>query len=126
MPISLQWHNDARDIIYLCYEEFTTPEHYQAVEDARAMMDTVPHNRVDLIIHMTGSLRPLRDYSAHGSNSLNNPHPKLGVIVIVYNNRLMLPLITLGIKFDARTRETYRVAASIEQAEAIIAAERDQ
>ncbi len=126
MPVSMHWHNAEKDILFVHYEDYTVAEHYQAVTDAKAMMDTVAHDRVDIINHLGGNIRPLMESSQHGSNILSNPHPRLGVIVIVYTNRLMLPLITLGVKLDARTRKTYRIAASVQQAEKIIAAERAQ
>ena len=124
MPITMQWHNAEQDILHIHYVDYTIPEHYQAVDDAKAMMDAVDSPRVDIIGIMEGSLKALMQSSQHGSNILSTPHPRLGIIVFVYTHRLMLPLIIIGMKFDARTRKYYRVAPTVEQAEAVIAKER--
>jgi hypothetical protein len=126
MPIHVKWHNEARTIIRYEFEGvWTWDDLYAAIRDVNTMMGSVPY-RVDVIITMFNSRTVPSGALVHMRSGSTRAASNWGMGVFVGNNPLVKALLTAFTKVYPRFNQRYAIAASLEEAEALITSRRDE
>ncbi len=125
MPVSIQWDNADKTIIYARYERWSWDDFYNAVKESANLSLTVEH-QVDIIAHLTDSVIPKGSAFSHSGAALKQNNDKLGLIVVVTSNRFILSLMQASSRIVPGWQKKYRISSTLENARELIANERQK
>jgi hypothetical protein len=115
MPITSQWANPEKTIVYFIYEKPWNLEEFQSgVEQVNALLDTVQHP-VDMIIHMRDGLPSLVD-SGPFRSVIRNFHPNIRNTALVGANDFVRRTITAFMRVLGQQNHPFFFAATLEEA----------
>ena len=123
MPVSIEWDNADKTIIYARYEHWSWDDFYNAVKITTDLSLTVNHN-VDIIAHLADSIIPQGSAFSHSGAALKQDNDKLGLIVVVTSNRFILSLMQVSSRIVPGWQKKYRMSDTLENARELIAQER--
>ena len=125
MPVSIQWDNADKTIIYARYEHWSWDDFYNAVKESADLSLTVEHH-VDIIAHLTDSVIPRGSAFSHSGAALKQNNDKLGLIVVVTSNSFILSLMQASSRIVPGWQKKYRISSTLEIARELIANERQK
>lgn len=120
MSVRMFWEDEREDILrYEVEGEWTWNELYMLYNQAEVNVE-----RVDVIAHFSADSRIPADMMLHLSTIASMQEPNVGLCVIVTRNDMLRRMVNTAAKLYPHTRQIYRTAISISEAQAIIAADR--
>ncbi|MBI5667213.1 MAG: hypothetical protein HZC41_04325 [Chloroflexi bacterium] len=128
MPVHIQWDDDAHTIIRTTGEgKWTWDEYHEAIQRTVQLMKSVNHS-VDLIhVRLPSSTMPPGSPMPHYQHSLRLMPPNTGINVFVNASPFARALMGVFMKLYAGRMEGKNyIAASVEEARALIVRERAQ
>jgi len=128
MGVKVQWDNTEKTIVRYIYEGRWTWDEFYAVQDELARMLETVNYKVDIIADMRASAGSPSGSLAHARRVLTSRHPQTGITVLMGANRFVKLLVDVVRQAYPALFEQYnvRLASSIEEAYALIAAAREQ
>lgn len=121
MAVTSGWYDDEQTImLYTFTGAWTWEELYPAYQQAIQMENSVPY-RVYVILDMRQSRRIPPAALTHLKSITDHQPDNLGVSVFVTTDRFSHALYEMGSKLYSRIRDYFEVAATLEDALAIIA-----
>ena len=127
MGFTVDWIDEARTI--LCYTvegKWTWEQFYSARDRARQLADAAEAGLIDTIIDIrNGSLMP-NSALTHFRNLSQHSHTRIGVgtAVIVGDNLFVKSMMTVMRTVNGKRMEKFHIAATIEDALALLARQR--
>lgn len=116
MPITSEWANPEKTIIYFLYEQPWNAEEFHAgVLRTNALLDTVQHP-VDMIIYMHGGL-PNLSSSWPFRSVMRNFHPNIRYTALVGANDFIRRTITAFMRVMGQQNHPFFFAATLEEAQ---------
>ena len=121
MPITVQWDNEEKTIIYYTFDgAWTWDEFYAVYRDVYAMLDTVQHP-VHAIVDLRSSRLLPRDTLTQMRRLTYEQHENGGMTVFITSNPLAHTFYTLLTNLYRRALEIFRLAATPEEAYQMLA-----
>src|SRR5882724_11718384 len=116
MPITSQWANPDKTLIYFIYEQPWSAEEFQvAIAQTNVLLDTV-HHPVDMIIHMRDGM-PSITSSLPFRSMMRNFHPNIRYTALVGAGDLLRRTITAFMRVLGQQHHPFFFAATIEEAQ---------
>lgn len=124
MPVRMFWEDEREEILrYEVEGEWTWEESYTQYD--RAMVPESDYlYRVDVIMHFFPGSRLPADAMLHMATMAQQQPENIGLIVLVTTHDMLRRMVNTAAKLYPHTRQLYRTATSISEAQAIIAADR--
>ncbi|MFN8375085.1 MAG: hypothetical protein U0694_19690 [Anaerolineae bacterium] len=120
MSVEVMWDNAEQSILRFVFEgKWSWEELYPALNEAFEMEKSVPH-RVHAILDMRKSVSVPTDVLMHVKNISDQQLEKSGLSVIVTHNSFIHMLYQVGVKFYSKIDYYFRVAATMDEARAMI------
>jgi hypothetical protein len=124
MSVRVYWEDQSKTIVrYDFAGAWTWNELYAAYYEAIAMERSVAH-RVDVILDLRASGPIPANALLHLKNFSEKQPPNIGLSFFVTSNNFIRSLYQVGTKFYGKIAHYFRVAATLEEASAAIAADR--
>ncbi len=123
MPVSVQWDNPEKTIIYARYERWSWDDFYSALSQCTELSATVDH-RVDIICDLVDSVVPKGGTISHAAATLKQDNYRGGIIVLVTPNRFVQALTQMTSRVLPDFKKKYRIVSTLESARELIARER--
>lgn len=120
MPIRVIWDNEEKTVIQYLYEgRWTWDDFYKALNQARAMIDTVNH-KVDFIVNIKSSSILPENALSRGQSIGSSPHPNQGVTIVVGANSFMQSMYNIFSKVYGKAAGNLKISfvATPEEAQA--------
>ncbi len=124
MPVSVQWDNPEKNIIYARYERWSWDDFYDALTQCTALVSTVNH-RVDIICDLVDSVVPKGGTISHAAATLKQDNNG-GIVVLVTPNRFVQAMTQVSSRVLPDFKKRYRMTSTLESARELIARERQQ
>jgi hypothetical protein len=126
MSVAVRWSNLEKTIVVYDIEgRWTWDEFYPAYNEAIAMELSVTH-RVDVIVDLHHANLLPDNVLTHIKNISDKQPPNIGITVIVTKNRFVLTMYQIGTKFYGKIGHYFRVAATTDEAYAMIQSTRQE
>lgn len=122
MPVSVQWDNPEKTIIYARYERWTWDDFYSALAQCVELSATVDH-MVDIICDLVDNLVPKGATISHAAATLKQDNYRGGIIILVTPNRFVQALTQMTSRVLPDFKKKYRIVSSLEDAHQLIARE---
>lgn len=125
MGIQVSWHDEHKTIMLQVFEgKWTLEDYYRLVDEAAALIRPLPHT-VHIIADASRSALPPSQMVSGMRYALNKMPSNQGITVFVQPGTLASALIDLAKRFSPRAASTVFIAASREDALALIAQHAD-
>src|ERR1041385_83008 len=115
MPVSVQWDNPEKTLIYIRYQHWSWDEFYKALDDCMQLSHTVDHP-VDIICDLTDSLVPKGATISHAAATMRLDTTKGGLVVLVTSSRFIQSLIQMSSRIIPGFQERYRLTPTLSSA----------
>jgi len=125
MPVSVQWDNPEKTIIYARYERWTWDDFYTALSQCTELTNTVDHI-VYIICDLVDNVVPKGGTFSHAAATLKQDTDRVGLIILVTPNRFIQALTQMSSRIVPGFQKKYRMVTSLENARQLIARESQQ
>jgi hypothetical protein len=125
MPVTVQWDNPEKTIIYARYERWSWGEYYKALAECTELSHTVDH-QVDIICDLVDNLIPKGGTISHTMATLKQDNDRVGLIVLVTPNRFIQALTQMSERIVPGFKKKYRMTSTLESARDLIMKERQK
>lgn len=123
MGFQVEWDDTDHSIVrYTIFGRWTWDEFYVARDQARKMVDTVAHDRVNVIIDLhSGNLFP-QNALLHFRKMPSESHPKFAnsTIVIIENNLFVDSLMNIMRRVNRQAMQNFYSARSLDAARTLL------
>lgn len=120
MPIHISWYDEQKTILLEVFEgKWSVEDYYRLIDDAAAHLATVPHT-VHIMIDAAKSALPPSAMMGGMRYAIRKRPLNQGITVFVQPGSLARALIELGKRFSPATTADVLIAASREEALALI------
>jgi hypothetical protein len=125
MPVSVQWDNPEKTIIYARYERWSWDDFYQALDDCTKLSLTVDH-QVYIICDLVDNLIPKGGTITHAAAAIKQDNERVNLIVLVSSNRFVQALTQMSARVVPGFQKKYRMVNSLQAARELIASDTRQ
>ena len=125
MPVSVEWDNSEKTIIYARYERWTWDDFYDALRQCTELSNTVDH-QVDIICDLVDSLIPKGGTITHAAATLKQDNERVALIILVTPNRFVQALTQMSQRIVPGFQKKYRMTPTLASAREMIAKEQQK
>jgi hypothetical protein len=120
MPVSVEWDNPEKTIIYARYERWSWNEFYKALENCTELSHTVDH-QVYIICDLVDNLVPKGGTITHATAAMKQDNVRVNLILLVTPNRFIQALTQMSQRIVPGFQNKYRMVPTLEAAREMIA-----
>ncbi len=125
MPVSVQWDNPEKTIIYARYERWSWDDFYQALDECTRLSATVDH-QVYIVCDLVDNLIPKGGTITHAAATIKQDNARVNLIVLVSSNRFVQALTQMSARVVPGFQKKYRMVNSLKAARELIASDIQQ
>jgi hypothetical protein len=125
MPVSVQWDDPEKTLIYARYERWSWDDFYKALNDCMQLSHTVDHP-VDIICDLVDNMVPKGATISHAAATMRLDTTKGGLVVLVTSNHFIQSLIQVSSRVIPGFQKRYRLTSTLSSARELIVKERQK
>jgi hypothetical protein len=125
MPVTVDWDNPEKTIIYARYERWSWDDFYKALDECNRLSQAVDY-QVDIICDLVDNVVPKGGTISHAAATLKQDNERVGLIVLVTPNRFIQALTQMSSRVVPGFQKKYRMTPTLDSAREMIAKERQK
>jgi len=125
MTYDIHWHDAQQTMLYVTYPSgWSWDDFYKIEAQVKDLLsENATDGRVDIIADIQAGFVPKGSIANHARSLDNELHPRIGLVVILYQSRIAKALSEMTLRI-VPLKNVYRLANTLAEAERVIHADR--